>query len=80
MGMAPASRLVRTQSQGGGGGRRGRDRNNATRGAADNDRKLGCRHDDDDNCDGHPPIRILASPLSLVVDDDDAAVMTRMGV
>ena len=36
--------------------RRGRDGNNATWDAADNDGKSGCQHDNDDNCDGRPPL------------------------
>ena len=37
------------------GRRRGRDRNDATWGATDNDGKLRCRHNNNDNCDSRPP-------------------------
>ena len=37
------------------GPRIGRDGNDDIRGAANNDRKSGCRHDDNNNCDGRPP-------------------------
>ena len=45
--------------------RRGRDGNNATWDAADNDGKSGCQHDNDDNCDGRPPLN--QNPSVVVV-------------